>query len=174
VTRKTVFNHFPTKEDLALDRAGQYERDLAAAVRDRPEGTSVLEAFRALSHRHAGDLAAIRRHARAGTGLPSLIDASPALQQRVAEHRQRLVSSVAEQLRDGGLGPDGEPGTLRRAGTGLADPWPEVVAWTLVGAQAVLFRTLRELAAGTAPLARAAELYAAEVDRVFDNLGRGM
>lgn len=161
VTKKTVFNHFPTKEDLALDRADRREQDLVAAIRDRPEGTTVLDAFRALSHRHVGELAAIRRHVRAGSGLFSLIDSSPALQQRMAEHRQRLISSLAGQLR-------GE------AGAGPADPWPEIVAWTLVGTQTVLFRRLRELAAGRMPPARLAPLYAAEVDRVFDNLGRGI
>lgn len=161
VTKKTVFNHFPTKEDLALDRAGQHEQELVTAIRDRPEGTTVLDAFRALSHRHAGDLRAIRQQARAGGGLLSLIDSSPSLQQRMAEYRQRLVSSVAGQLRT-------------ETGAGPADPWPEVVAWTLIGTQTVLFRRLRELAAGRIPLARLAPLYAAEVDRVFDNLGRGI
>lgn len=49
VSEKTVFNHFPTKEELAF--AGR-ERGLDWLVRDiteRPPGTSVLDVFRAMT-----------------------------------------------------------------------------------------------------------------------------
>ena len=46
VSEKTVFNHFPAKEDLVF--AGGEERlaALIEAIRTRPPGTSVLELFR--------------------------------------------------------------------------------------------------------------------------------
>lgn len=157
VTRKTVFNHFPAKQDLALDRAGQYEQVLPAVVRDRPDGTSALDAYRALCHRQGSELGAIRDHLRTGGGIFSLLDSSPALQQRMAGHRQQAVASVAAQLR-------------RETSTDPGDPWPEVLAWTLVGTTAIMFRRLRELAAGPMPPKRAAALYAREVDQVFDRL----
>src|ERR1700734_564034 len=49
VSKKTVFNYFPTKEDLVFDRAEAREQALLAAVRERPAGVSVVESFRRLS-----------------------------------------------------------------------------------------------------------------------------
>jgi AcrR family transcriptional regulator len=157
VTKKTVFNYFPTKEDLALDRAGQYEQVLSGIITGRPEGTSPLGAFRALSHRQARELPEIREHLRRGGGIFSLIDSSPALQQRIAEYQQRAVASAAAQLR-------------QESGTDPGDPWPEVLACALVGTHAILFRRLRDLAAGPTPVKQAASLYASQVDQVFDRL----
>jgi AcrR family transcriptional regulator len=46
VSVKTVFNYFPTKEDLFFDRAGAVRDALLDAVRERPQDTSALEALR--------------------------------------------------------------------------------------------------------------------------------
>ena len=46
VAEATVFNYFPTKEDLFYSRLEAFEEELLAAVRDREPGTSVLAAFR--------------------------------------------------------------------------------------------------------------------------------
>lgn len=51
VGRMTVFNHFPRKEDMFLDRE-QEIRDIAFdAVRERDAGTPPVEALRLLAHR---------------------------------------------------------------------------------------------------------------------------
>src|SRR5919204_2779059 len=42
----TVFNYFPTKEDLFYSGMESFEAQLLASVRDRPAGESVLAAFR--------------------------------------------------------------------------------------------------------------------------------
>jgi AcrR family transcriptional regulator len=49
VSEKTVFNHFPTKEDLAFAGREEGLKWLVADIRDRPAGTSVLDVFRALT-----------------------------------------------------------------------------------------------------------------------------
>jgi len=49
VSEKTVFNHFPTKEDLAFAGREQGLVQLVADIRDRPPGTPVLDVFRALT-----------------------------------------------------------------------------------------------------------------------------
>ena len=49
VSEKTVFNHFPTKEDLAFAGRERGLMQLVAAIRERPPGTSVLDVFRALT-----------------------------------------------------------------------------------------------------------------------------
>src|SRR3954467_9925864 len=46
VAEKTVFNYFPTKEDLFYSGMEAFEERLLDAVRDRAPGEPVLEAFR--------------------------------------------------------------------------------------------------------------------------------
>jgi len=48
VSVKTVFNYFPSKEDLFFDRTREVRDSLLVAVRDRPHGTAALEALRAV------------------------------------------------------------------------------------------------------------------------------
>src|SRR5829696_677358 len=45
VSAQTVFNYFPTKEDLFYSRLEEFESELVGAVRDRAPGESVLTAF---------------------------------------------------------------------------------------------------------------------------------
>src|SRR6266508_6452898 len=45
VAEKTVFNYFPTKEDLFYSRLESFEEELLAAIRAREPGESVLAAF---------------------------------------------------------------------------------------------------------------------------------
>src|SRR5215207_2686952 len=45
VAQATVFNYFPTKEDLFYSRLEAFEDELLAAIRDRAPGESVLAAF---------------------------------------------------------------------------------------------------------------------------------
>src|SRR5947209_13197856 len=46
VSEATVFNYFPTKEDLVYWRLGTFEDELLATIRDRDTGESALSAFR--------------------------------------------------------------------------------------------------------------------------------
>src|SRR5437899_2562821 len=46
VSAGTVFNYFPSKEDLFYSGMDVFEERLIHAVRDRPDGESVLAAFR--------------------------------------------------------------------------------------------------------------------------------
>src|SRR6266480_202183 len=45
VSEATVFNYFPTKEDLFYSRLEAFEEELLSAVRGREPGESVLTAF---------------------------------------------------------------------------------------------------------------------------------
>jgi AcrR family transcriptional regulator len=49
VSEKTVFNHFPKKEDLAFAGREEGIAMLVAAITERTPGTSVLDVFRALT-----------------------------------------------------------------------------------------------------------------------------
>src|SRR5919199_3345716 len=50
VSEKTVFNYFPTKEDLAFAGREEGVAMFVAALAERPPGTSVLDVFRSLTH----------------------------------------------------------------------------------------------------------------------------
>src|SRR5919202_2795175 len=50
VSEKTVFNYFPTKEDLAFAGREEGIAQFVTAIAERPPGTSVLDVFRALTH----------------------------------------------------------------------------------------------------------------------------
>jgi AcrR family transcriptional regulator len=45
VSQKTVFNHFPTKEDLFYSRMESFADDMLQAIREREAGESILDAF---------------------------------------------------------------------------------------------------------------------------------
>ena len=45
VSEKTVFNYFPTKEDLFYSRLEAFEDELLEAIRGRPRGQSIVAAF---------------------------------------------------------------------------------------------------------------------------------
>src|SRR6476661_5016014 len=46
VSAQTVFNYFPTKEDLVYWRLGAFEGELLASVRERADGEPALAAFK--------------------------------------------------------------------------------------------------------------------------------
>src|SRR3954454_18963520 len=46
VSEATVFNYFPTKEDLFYSRLEAFEDDLLSTIRDRAPGETILAAFR--------------------------------------------------------------------------------------------------------------------------------
>src|SRR5919198_6745119 len=46
VSQATVFNYFPSKEDLVYSGLETFEEQLLTAIRDRPRGQTVVEAFR--------------------------------------------------------------------------------------------------------------------------------
>src|SRR5919205_4244835 len=50
VSEKTVFNHFPTKEDLAFAGREQGIAQFVAAITERAPGSSLLDVFRGLTH----------------------------------------------------------------------------------------------------------------------------
>src|SRR5215210_3457372 len=81
VSEKTVFNYFPTKEDLFYSRLEAFEEELLAAVREREPGESVVAAFQRFLLRPRGlfDLAGdeaterLRAVTRVITGSPALL-----------------------------------------------------------------------------------------------------
>ncbi len=100
VSEATVFNHFPTKEDLVYERMDAFEHELLAAVRERPEGESVLRAFVRFILERA-DSAATGDGRRRVAELTQLTTASPSLMARerqvVAKYTDALAALLAEE-----------------------------------------------------------------------------
>jgi AcrR family transcriptional regulator len=94
----TVFNYFPTKEDLFYDRLEAFEARLVDAIRTRPAGEPALAAFRRfllesgglLAQVEAGDRQALERLRT----MNRVIAASPALLAR----EQRTIARTADAL----------------------------------------------------------------------------
>src|SRR3954464_13976957 len=57
VAPATVFNYFPTKEDLFYSRLEAFEEELLTAIRERPPGQGVLGAFAGFLFGQGGVLA---------------------------------------------------------------------------------------------------------------------
>jgi AcrR family transcriptional regulator len=96
----TVFNHFPTKEDLFFGGMEFFEENLLEAVRQREQGESAIAAFVRRVLDSSGRLAA-EENADAIAGAAALISASPALQARereiVARYTELLAGVLAEE-----------------------------------------------------------------------------
>jgi AcrR family transcriptional regulator len=100
VSEATVFNYFPTKEDLVYERMNAFEQELLAAVRERPEGESPFRAFaRFILDR--SDRAATGDGRRRVAELTRLATASPSLmareRQMVAKYTDALTALLAEE-----------------------------------------------------------------------------
>jgi AcrR family transcriptional regulator len=95
VSEKTVFNYFPTKEDLFFDEVDEREAALVAAIRARRPGESVP--------------AALRRHQTVDCGrmctsgfaaFARLIEESPALRAKELEVMARLQRTLTAALEE--------------------------------------------------------------------------
>jgi AcrR family transcriptional regulator len=134
VAEATVFNYFPSKEDLFYSRFESFSTRLADAVRDRDPGEPALAAFRRalleegglLAQAEAGDEEAL---ARLRT-VNRVIADSPAL---LAREQQALARSAADLA------------TLLAAETGAPgdDLRPQVMANALLGLQRAMIDYVR-------------------------------
>lgn len=103
VSAMTVFNYFPRKEDLFLDRIPEAVEAFAGAVRGRAPGESPLAALRRLAFRFID-----ARHPLGGMGenfvgfWPVVAD-SPALRARAREAVEEVERALAGALAEAGL-----------------------------------------------------------------------
>ena len=138
VSEATVFNYFPTKEDLFYSGLEAFEEELLSSIREREPGESVLAAFGRFVLEPRGLLAAkdpdtVERLA----AITRVISESPALlarEQRIfAGYTDSLAALIADET---------------RAGTGDIEPW--VAANALMGVhRALVAYARRAILAGT-------------------------
>ena len=161
----TVFNYFPTKEDLFFFRLEAFGADLVEAVAGRPAGEPALAAFRRqllgagglLAQVGAGDDQALERLRT----MNRVIAASPALQAREQQAFAHTAAALADRL---------------AADTGAApgDLDAQVAANALVGVQrALVDYTRRRVLADKRPAGLAADVRAL-AERAFALLEDGL
>jgi AcrR family transcriptional regulator len=136
VSEATVFNYFPTKEDLVYQGFEAFETELLGAVRDRPAGESIVAAFGRFVLQARGFLAAQdEASARYLIAVSKMIAASAALRSREREILARYTASLAELI---AADTAAEPDDVR--------PW--VVARALIGTHQSLIEFVRRHLAG--------------------------
>jgi AcrR family transcriptional regulator len=132
VSEMTVFNYFPSKEDLVYSGLETFEEQLLAAIGERPAGQTVIAAFGEFILEPRGFLAAEdEAAARELIAVTRMIAASPALlareQQIFARYTETLARLIAHE-------------TGARAG----DLRPYVLANALIGVHRALIASVRE------------------------------
>lgn len=134
VAEATVFNHFPSKEDLFYARFEVFGTRLIEAIGTRDAGEPVLIAFRRhlleigglLAQVEAGDLEALERLRT----VNRIIAASPALQAREQQAIGRYTDSLARLI-------------AAETGAPANDLSPQVVANALMGVHRTLLDYVR-------------------------------
>jgi AcrR family transcriptional regulator len=99
VSQQTVFNYFPTKEDLVYWRLQSFEDELLAAIREREPGEPALAAFGRFLLAQRGLLGKQDPQAREQlAALTRMITESPALQAREQQIFEGYTASLAALL----------------------------------------------------------------------------
>lgn len=134
VSEKTVFNYFPTKEALLMDRLDSASDALPAALAD-PALTPVQAALKVLSEELAsmtGQLSAqksFRQGAEQYRQFSALLWSTPALRAYQSAVSERVTAQAAKAL-------------AARGGQAPEDPEPRITAAALVALWPVQYRSL--------------------------------
>ncbi len=125
VSKMTVFNYFPRKEDLFFDRTGDVQQLLREAIGGRGRHAPIA-ALRALAHQSVADGHPITKINRDVAANWKVVVDSPALRARAFDLLQEIEQSLAQMLAtDVGLPAD--------------DATARLVAGTILGAFRVAF-----------------------------------
>ena len=159
VSRKTIFNYFPAKEDLVFHEGRERRAALIAAIRDRPPGEPLIAPFRSFTMAYLDGVE--HGSVDALVAVPRLVAASPALRNRLSVGWEKESAELA-------------PVIAEEAGEGVGELVPMVVARTLAWTHRLTFRAaFARLLAGEDQRAVAADLRA-QATRAYDLLEAGL
>jgi AcrR family transcriptional regulator len=138
VSEGTVFNYFPSKEDLVYERMEVFEQEMLSAIRDRPAGESLIAAFRRFILTPRGFIASTDPSAAEQLrAITQVIAQSPALLAREQQILDRYTRALSNLIAQEGDWADHD-----------IEPW--VLANALLGVhRALLVYVRREIIAGT-------------------------
>jgi AcrR family transcriptional regulator len=166
VSEATVFNYFPTKEDLFYSRLEAFEEELLEAIRQRQPGESVLVAFRGFLLNQRGLLAMqapggdeevteqLRTVTRVITESPALLARE---RQVFARYAESLAALLAEETR-----------------SAVGDVEPRAAANALLGVHRALIDHVRQRTLAGARAPEIAREVLAHTKRAFALLERGL
>ena len=158
VSSVTVFNHFPRKEDLFLDRTDDAVQLLRTAVRDRPHGVDVLTSLRGMTGRLIDGREPLSGVDPRSADFFRTVAESPALIARARQIAAELQAELREELR--------------------ADPSftgdPDVFAALFIaGYTTVMVQTAARVIAGESSTELVND-HRARFERMFDALSKGL
>jgi AcrR family transcriptional regulator len=165
VAEKTVFNYFPTKEDLFYSRLEAFEEEILAAIREREPGKTALDAFADFMLQSRGVLAfGDSRDPEATEQLRTItrvITSSPALMARERQVFARYTESLAALLAE-------------ETGAPAGSVEPVVAATALLGAHRALIDYVRRRTLAGDSAAAIGRGVRAEAKTAFALLERGL
>jgi AcrR family transcriptional regulator len=157
VSEKTVFNYFPTKESLILDRLESTMASLRTGLTE--PGVPPVEAALRILDSELGAmtswLAAQQDPVKAGAAIRrfgALIRATPSLRAYQSDMMDQFVTVAAEILAE-------------RAGTSADDPEPQIAATALLGLWRIQFQALSRYLDGSRTPAEVHQAVTADVRR---------
>jgi AcrR family transcriptional regulator len=154
VSQKTVFNYFPTKEDLFFDEVPAREAALVDAIRRREPGESILSALRRMQ---AGECN--RMSSPAFAVFARIIDESQPLQAKELEVMARFNRVLTAEI---------------KAALGIDERDAQVAANLLIGVHWQFFRNARTQALAGRTGAAAARRLRADLERAYYLLEHGL
>lgn len=154
VSEKTVFNYFPSKEDLFFDEVPAREAALVGAIRSRERGESILSALRRMQ---VGECS--RLSSPGFAVFARIIDESQALQGKELEVMARFNRVLTAEI---------------EAALGIDERDAQVAANLLIGVHWQFFRNARAQARAGRTGAAAARRLRADLERAYYLLEHGL
>ena len=166
VSEKTVFNYFPTKESLILDRLEATMASLRTGLAE--PGVAPVQAALRILDRELGAmtswLAAQDDPVQAGTAIrrfDALIQATPSLRAYQSDMMDQFTAVAAAIL-------------AGRAGMSPDDPEPQIAATALLGLWRIQFQSLSRYLDGTRTPAQVHQAVTADVRRAAQLIETGL
>jgi AcrR family transcriptional regulator len=165
VSEKTVYNYFPTKESLVLDR----EDEMATAIKgalgpgapDRSPTQAALEVLREELDELRSNWDRLTRQEGLVDRFMDLVESTPSLRAAQRDMMDRLVQVAAAAM-------------AARAGVSPDDPEPQIAAYAILGLWRVQFQAIRLLSAGATDFDEVYEEVSAEVARAARLIDSGL
>ena len=154
ISQKTVFNYFPTKEDLFFDEVPEREAALVEAIRGRAPGESILAALRGLQLEECP-----RMCSPAFATFARVIEESTALQAKELEVMARFAQVVADAI---------------QSELGVDERDARIAAGLLVSVHRQVFSRARKLALAGLHGAAAVTRLRADLERAYELLEHGL
>ena len=160
VSEVTVFNYFPTKEDLFYGGMQFFEEQLIEAVRSRPKGEPLIKAFRRRLLADA-DRLALNESFDAISLAEKIVSASPSLRAREREIIDRYIARLAELI-------------AAETNAAADDVEPLAVAATLMTTHRALVTNVHQRVLAGQRGRHLADAFKTQVRRSFARLERGL